>query len=469
MEWSKQIRTLFSLWILGICTSVSGASFHRGEQVELVKPVPLLRDGQFVRDGVPGEKFTVMLSDPQKHLVTVTTRDANGRECSVVLNDELVRTVQATQASPLGNKPIGIAARLDAKARIAALEMNDGKRDGEDAVLKGLRWLVQTQNADGSWGDRPPMNAGMTGLSVLSLLGHGELPVSPEFGPSLQKAIDWIVTNGEKNGGHLCSFPNFYGRNVEMHGIQTAALAEYYRLSKDERVVNLLKLAVGYMLEGQGADGGWQYGYEKTKSEAPITTLHIEALDNVRQSGLRIEGVDAALTKASTRLRDLQGRDGGFGISGGSSDYDATGIAILGLYLCSHRKDEMTRLGVEYLMKHTKGTFAANTRVQAMSIHYQDEQADLYTWYYNTRSCFIGGGAAWKSWNRLFQPELVKNQSPDGTWPPHKGGVDFFGGHTLFQAGPRLESAATQNGALFRTNLCILMLEVYYRDLAELN
>jgi hypothetical protein len=47
----------------------------------------------------------------------------------------------------------------------------------------------------------------------------------------------------------------------------------------------------------------------------------------------------------------------------------------------------------------------------------------------------------------------VKNQSPDGSWPPLAGK----------SAGGELQRAPEGMGPFYRTNLCILMLEVYYR------
>ena len=46
-------------------------------------------------------------------------------------------------------------------------------------------------------------------------------------------------------------------RGVYDHGIATYALGEYYTMTKDERVADLLKQAIGYIVDGQGPDGGW--------------------------------------------------------------------------------------------------------------------------------------------------------------------------------------------------------------------
>jgi hypothetical protein len=38
----------------------------------------------------------------------------------------------------------------------------------------------------------------MTGLALLCFLGHGEITSSPEFGATVQKAVDHIIAFGRK-------------------------------------------------------------------------------------------------------------------------------------------------------------------------------------------------------------------------------------------------------------------------------
>jgi hypothetical protein len=56
------------------------------------------------------------------------------------------------------------------------------------------------------------------------------------------------------------------------------------------------------------------------------------------------------------------------------------------------------------------------------------------------------GGEEWKHYNALMRDEVLKNQSPEGTW---SGGAGVGGG----------------GGGFYPTVLCTLMLEVYYRFL----
>jgi len=342
--------------------------------------------------------------------------------------------------------PGTMASRVGGTARATAMQMNGGKKESEEAVLKGLRWLVKNQNPDGSWGKGGgPTGAAMTGFSILSFLGHGETPVSAEFGPTMQKALDWVLKNGQANDGRLSMEKQFSQPGVYAHAIVTYGLGEYYTMTKDERVMELLKKAVGYIVEGQGPDGGWMYSYDKTQSDTSVSGWQIQALKAAHLSGLDIAGVDSALDKSMLNLQRVRGKNGGFGYRDAASEkYSLTGAGVLCTYFWKQEKDKMVRDGIEYIMDHTKKDFP---------VEYKHDKADLYAWYYNTQACLMVGGAAWNTWNRLFQMEVVKNQNPDGSWPPLAGK----------SAGGELQRAPEGMGPFYRTNLCILMLEVYYR------
>ncbi len=342
-----------------------------------------------------------------------------------------------------GNIPTTMGSRVGGSARTMAMQMNGGKKESEDAVMKGLRYLVKTQNPDGSWakGTKPYISA-MTGFALLSFLGHGETPVSAEFGPTVQKALDWITDNGAKFQGRLAGEPTFTQAGVYAHGIAAYGLGEYYTMTKDERVVDLFKQAIGHIVAGQGPDGGWMYAYNKEKSDTSVTGWQIQALKAAHLSGLNIEGVDAALDKAMLNLKRVQGPKGGFGYRDKEDRYTLTGVGVLCTYFWKQQKDRSVLDGVQFILSEVKG---------GNPVEYKHEFANLYAWYYNTQACLMVGGQAWTTWNRLFQDQIIKARSPDGSWPP------------LSKKGGELQADPDGAGPFYRTNLCILMLEVYYR------
>ncbi len=342
--------------------------------------------------------------------------------------------------------PGTMAGRLGGTQRAQAMMMNGGKKESEEAVLRGLRWLVKNQSPNGSWGKGTSQTiAAMTGFGLLSFLGHGETPVSAEFGATVQKALDWMNTNGAKKAGRLSMEDTFSQQGVYAHGIATYGFAEYYTMTKDERVVDVLKQAVTHIVKGQSSDGSWRYSYsEANHADTSVTGWQIQALKAAHLTGLNIEGVDAAMDKAMLYLKSVQGPKGGFGYKSKADGYSLTGVGVLCTYFWKQSKDDSVRKGIEFMMDQTKSTFP---------VDYKGDKADLYAWYYNTQACLMVGGAAWNTWNRLFQEQIVKNQNADGSWPPVAGK----------SAGGEMQRDPEGSGPFYRTNLCILMLEVYYR------
>lgn len=343
--------------------------------------------------------------------------------------------------------PSDMAGRMGGSARASAMMKNKGKEKSEQAVMAGLRWLKEHQNSDGSWSEenRPSM----TGFAVLCFLGHGETPESPEFGPTVKNGLDWLLAKGTEYQGRLSMTRDGWGggnAGVYEHGIATYAMGEYYTMTKDDRFVELLKQAVGHIVAGQDPRGGWQYRYEKgPKSDTSVSGWQIQALKAAHLTGLEIPGVDEALDKAMLNLKRVQAENGSFGYHDpGDRDYSLDGVGVLCTYFWKQDKDRTVRDGIEHLLRQTEKKYP---------VKYKSETADLYAWYYNTQACLMVGGSAWSKWNRMFQDEIADAQSPDGSWPPLAGKSP--GGALL-----RKPNGA---GPYYRTTLCILMLEVFYR------
>ena len=100
-----------------------------------------------------------------------------------------------------------------------------------------------------------------------------------------------------------------------------------------------------------------------------------------------------------------------------------------------------------------KGVRFAEAFLSKEPPHWGDN-CNLYAWYYYAQAFFQNGGESWKKWNDIVLPEIVSHQSPDGSWPQE---TDSTGVATTAPAGA--------DRAIYRTALCTLMLEVYYRYL----
>jgi hypothetical protein len=343
--------------------------------------------------------------------------------------------------------PGSMSGRMGGTARMAAMKKAGGKEKAEKAVMAGLRWLKKNQNEDGSWA--PTERAAMTGLGVLCFLGHGELPDSPEFGPTIKKALDFMLAKGTEFQGKMSMTRDGWGgtHGVYHHAIGTYAMCEYYTMTKDERFAELVKQSIGYIVQGQAPDGGWQYNFAKgADSDTSVSGWMIQALKAAHLTGLGITGVDEALDKAMLNLKRVQDESGHFGYrKAGDRKGELDGVGVLCTYFWKQDKDKSVRDGIEALMRRHED--------KDWEVKYKGENANLYGWYYNTQACLMFGGSAWTKWNRWFQDEVADAQSPDGSWPPCTSKMDP-GNHLKKPDG---------DGPYYRTTLCILMLEVFYR------
>ena len=333
--------------------------------------------------------------------------------------------------------------------RMNVLKRRGGSEATEAAVLGGLRWLKKTQNQDGSWGDE--YKASMTGLSLLAFLGHGEDQTSPEFGPAVGGAVEWLRVAGRDFEGRLSLTKDGWGSGmgaVYEHAIATYALADYYGLTGDARVEPLLRQAIGHIVAGQAPDGGWNYGYaKKPNSDTSVSGWQIQALISAHHSRLVIKGVDEALDKAMVNFKRVHSEDGNFHYQKLGDRGDNSSLAGVGA-LCSAvwHTGGSERLG----NKGAKFLLESNRR----GLDYRSETADLYAWYYHAQACSAVGGTPWTKWNRLFRDVIVNAQSPEGNWPPTQGR----------SPGGELQRKPDGAGPVYRTALCVLMLETYYRN-----
>ena len=346
----------------------------------------------------------------------------------------------ATIGGGLGSLPGVMKCRLG-PGKAKAMTDNKMKPKAEQAVLRGLAWLQKNQASDGSWGDS---NKGaMTGLALLCFLGHGETPQSQQFGYTVNKAVEWILTNGAANEGRLCMSKSFAKQpDAYEHAICTYALGEYYTMTQDPNVKELFKQAIGYIVQGQGLDGGWMYSYDKSAGDLSVSGWQIQALKAAHLSKLGIYEVDQALDKAMAYLEHSKGPKGGYGYRGPADKYSLSGVGILCQLFWKGERAKLKK-GMEWVLLETE---------KNEPVKYQGPKADLYAWYYHTQACLMFGGSAWTKWNNWFQDEIVNAQAADGSWPP--------------MAAPGVFNMQNGNGmsaTVYRTTLCILMLEVFYR------
>ncbi len=352
-----------------------------------------------------------------------------------------------------GAIPATMRKRCSKEDRLQRLAETGGNEQCEEAVLKALRWMKSTQAADGSWGGAN--KAGMTGLGLLAYLGHCETPLSEEFGESCLKAMTFLINLGMKNDGKLAE--NVANKQWPYeHAIAIYALAESTTFCKQLNIAvpNLTEVtqkAGQFLIDNQNQDGGWAYSYEEgsgAHTDLSVSGWHIQALKAMKHTGLDFKNLSRCAKKSIEYTELKQGPDGGFGYRGpapaGNAGYHTlTGVGVLCLQMWDKESSKEVRKGVDYISDKSKLKWGA-------------PECDLYGHYYEAQAMMNRGGKDWKKYNEMMRDEVLKNQLPDGTWKNPEG--------KLRAVGASFQGTSAQS-VFYRTALCTLMLEVYYRFL----
>jgi len=369
----------------------------------------------------------------------------------------------------------GIYGSRNPGARGSASGRYGGKHGGsaEKSVMLSLRWLKKYQERDGKWREEDGNGPGeyngapvaMTGLAILTFLAHGETPASKEFGPTVEKGIQWLITNQRPDG----KFKFTGGEDKDYsQPIAAYALCETYALTKVPMVKVAAEKAIEVIIKGQNPGGLWNYNFGESgegsvhgrnRNDMSFGGWCAQSLKAASAAGLENPGLKQALHQAVIGLKGNYRSDAkGFAYTQDDEANECmSSVGALCMYLLGMGKDPAVKDAM------------ATLETATCSWKNLDAGVDnpIYCWYYLTQAKFHTGGAVWDKWNNQFAPQItgaqtiVKNAIQDlngnlvdiGYWKPcNLRGVD----------GKKGEHCQSY---VYNTTLCALMLTVYYRYL----
>jgi len=315
-----------------------------------------------------------------------------------------------------------------------------GTKESEACVVKGLRWIISVQQANGSWqlDDTRFKDPGRsndtaaTAFGLLPLLGsgytHKKAPPNAPFNPydkPIEKALIWLINRQNKRDGDL-------GGGMYAHSLATIALCEAYGLSQDPLLRKPAQMAVNYLIRAQHDAGGWRYG-PRQAGDLSVSGWSIMALKSGQMSGLDVPEMN--MRKAINYVNAMCNETNeGYGYTGPGSSDTMSAVGLLCRQYLQAWGPQNIRM-IKGVNNHLK------TRPPAPNYK------NIYYYYYATQVMHHFGGNAWKEWNDKMRELLVKAQSNDGSWSSEG---DRHGG---------------AGGRLMITSLNLLTLEVYYRHL----
>ncbi len=338
--------------------------------------------------------------------------------------------------------------------RADVAQSHGGSAETEAAVKAALKWLADNQAADGRWdpkshgggnetsalgrdrgGAGGAADTGLTGLALLAFLASGHTHVEGGYRETVRRGLEYLIETQASDGnlaGRAATFEFMY-----CHAMATCALSEDYGMTRDDRLREPVRKAVGYTLRAQDPiGGGWRY---KPGDAGDTSQLgwQVMALESAELAGFPIpektrQGIIRYLQSVSSG--QYGGRASYRPNESPSRSMTAESLfcwQLLGL----PRQHPAGNEAAGYLLEEKPGEGVFN----------------LYYWYYATLSMYQWQDAHWRQWNGAMRAAVLSHQVKDagplaGSWDTN----DLWGGG---------------GGRVFTTALASLTLEVYYRFL----
>lgn len=338
------------------------------------------------------------------------------------------------------------------EARRDATRSLGGTVASEEAVERGLRWLANHQQPDGSWSIHQfpcddhecdghgsfHANSAATGLALLAFLGAGYTHQTGQHQVVVDRGLKWLLSRQKPDGDLFADeteFVWFYG-----HGMASIALCEAYGLTKDPTLKGPAQASLDFIVRSQHPEfGGWRYR-PRFESDTSVSGWQLMALKSGEISGLTVPASAYAGVSRWLDTVESQRSPGQFAYhpsKPASLAMTAEGL-LMRQYLGVGRDDTRLVAGAEYLKQHLP----------------DQNQWDAYFWYYGTQVMFHMQGEYWDEWNSRLRDTLVSTQLKEGgsagSWHPTR---------------PTAEKWSSAGGRHYVTCMHLLMLEVYYRHL----
>jgi hypothetical protein len=344
--------------------------------------------------------------------------------------------------------------RCSAEDRLQRIRETGGTPECEVAVVSALRWLKANQSPDGSWGSTNKV--AMTGLALLAYFGHCESPNSVEFGESCYRAIVYLTDIGMRNDGRLAT--NYTAKHWSYeHAIATYALGEAATFCKELKIdvpylMEVTEKAGQFIIDNQNSNGGWAYLYSVSggHTDVSVTGWQIQALKACSHTGIKYNNLSACINRSLKYLESCRDESGSYGYTGknpaGSLSYRSlSGVGMLCNQMWGKGSNSDIRKSAKYILANTK-------------LDYNSGRCDLYAHYYESQAMIRADKETWNAYNQIFRDQILQNQDTDGSWKVPGGGQKI-------EAVAPTWAASSMEGKIYRTCLCTLMLEVYYRFL----
>jgi hypothetical protein len=269
----------------------------------------------------------------------------------------------------------------------------------------------------------PTFDVGVTGLALLAFLGagydgRGRTPNDD----AVKQGLKWLRESQDAQG---CFGPRT-DRFTYSHACATIAMCEAAAFNKSPTWRRSAQAGIDFVQACQTPYRGWRYDVRPVDSDASVTGWMLLALK---------AGKDAGLTVSDRAIRDgLAYLDALTSPETGRTGYTRPGdLPVRPPKLVEHwpARESESLTAVALCARIFLGREEGNplTKAGASLIAKQmpewDERKgsiDMYYWYYGTLAMHQLGGKPWEQWNESLERAVIQNQVEDGcgegSWDP---------------------------------------------------
>src|SRR5262249_40319824 len=181
----------------------------------------------------------------------------------------------------------------DPETRILLLREGGGSMRSEEAIEKGLEWLVKHQAANGGWftdgfhraaqckctehGEKHDV-AG-TAFGLLPFLGSGQTHKDGRYKSQVYRGIDYLLKQQKPAGN--------FSDNAYENALATTAVGEAYGLTRDPGLRAPATAATAFIIRAQDQGGSWGYS-AGTKGDLSVSGWQFTALKAAAFAGFQV-------------------------------------------------------------------------------------------------------------------------------------------------------------------------------------
>ncbi len=329
-------------------------------------------------------------------------------------NAELIQATRSFSCKPHILACFAIATLLAPPAMAQQEDAPELTPKASKAIDKGLKYLLSTQNKDGSWDSNGEggHSVGITSLALMAFMSKAHFPGFGPHGDELNRGMKWLLKEAIKR-------PNGYlGTVMYEHGLATLALSEMWGMCRDpdddDAIQKALEKAVEVILRSQNPGGGWRYQPQADGGEDISCTMTVfHALASARQAGIVVPNETIAkVVKYLKNNHDAQ--TGGFTYKDGRNvTFPCTAGGAYIAQLAGQRDTEMVNAALRHLKTLSPGIITGG--------HYY-----YYGHYYAIQAKVQAGDEEYAEWYPQIRDALVSKQSAQGAWGRgHKKGISY--------------------------------------------